>query len=125
MKIRIKGNSIRLRLTKTEVAAFCQTGRVEEQTFFSNRVFTYALQSKQDLNTLDAEFKGDNLTLFVDEEKSKDWHETNLVGFNEVVQRPDGSELALLIEKDFACLDNREEDQSDNYSNPKAGPTES
>ena len=29
-------------------------------------------------------------------------------------------DLHLLIEKDFTCLDNIEEDQSDNYPNPLA-----
>jgi hypothetical protein len=29
-------------------------------------------------------------------------------------------ELFLLIEKDFVCLDNTFEDQSDNYPNPNA-----
>jgi hypothetical protein len=30
----------------------------------------------------------------------------------------DGTLLTLLIEKDFACLDHVDEDQSDNYPNP-------
>ena len=29
-------------------------------------------------------------------------------------------DLVLLVEKDFTCLDNAEEDQSDNYPNPLA-----
>ena len=36
MKIRIKGNTIRYRLTKTEVADFGQQGFVEEKTEFPN-----------------------------------------------------------------------------------------
>ena len=32
-----------------------------------------------------------------------------------------GDKFFLLLEKDFACLDNTHEDQSDKYPNPKAG----
>ena len=32
----------------------------------------------------------------------------------------DGNELYLLLEKDFQCLDNSIEDQTDNYENPLA-----
>jgi hypothetical protein len=31
-----------------------------------------------------------------------------------------GKSLSLLLEKDFVCLDDTDEDQSDNYENPKA-----
>ena len=120
MKIRIKGNAIRLRLTKTEVETFCKTGRFEEQTHFGDLRFTYALQAKQNIDTLDASFSEDTITVFLNERESKDWYQTNQVGFSEVVKRADGTTLSLLIEKDFACLDAREEDQSDNYTNPNA-----
>lgn len=123
MKIRIKGNSIRLRLTKTEVETFCKTGRFEEQTHFGASTFTYALQSKQNLDMLDAVFADDTLTVFVDHDKSSDWFASNQVGFSHIKTRTDGSELSLLIEKDFACLDEREEDQSDNYPNPLNNPS--
>ena len=40
--------------------------------------------------------------------------ETERVGFEEK-----GDPLYLLVEKDFTCLDQVEEDQSDNYPNPQ------
>lgn len=49
MKIRIKGNSIRYRLTKTEVETFCKTGSYKETTNFGNSVFTYQLKAKKEL----------------------------------------------------------------------------
>lgn len=42
MKLRIQGNSLRLRLTKTEVNTFCKTGNFEQQTRFTENTFTYA-----------------------------------------------------------------------------------
>lgn len=118
MKIRIKGNSIRYRLTKSEVDMFCKTGRLEEVTNFGNSVFTYAIQAKEAIHMLDAQFEANTVTLFLDKEKSKHWFESNEVGFTHSVKKGNGTNLLLLLEKDFACLDEREEDQSDNYPNP-------
>ena len=120
MKIRIKGNSIRLRLTKTEVETFCKTGRIEEQTHFGDRAFFYALETKESLDAIDASFTGDTITVFLNPQKSINWFQSNQVGFSQVVKKADGNELSLLIEKDFACLDEREEDQADSYPNPNA-----
>jgi len=119
VKIRIKRNSIRYRLTKTEVETFCSSGYFEETTDFGTKKFTYALKAKEGIDTLDAEFKGDAITLFLDKEKSKDWYKTNQVGFNQIVRKTSGTTLTLLIEKDFVCMDETIEDQSDKYPNPK------
>ena len=51
---------------------------------------------------------------------AKEWVESNEVGFQHKLQLENGTELFLLIEKDFVCLDNTFEDQSDNYPNPNA-----
>lgn len=57
MKIRIKGNSIRYRLTKTEVETFCETGSIKETTTFGNALFTYKLMAKKGVDVLEASFK--------------------------------------------------------------------
>ena len=41
-------------------------------------------------------------------------------GFQHKQALSNGKELFLLVEKDFVCLDNTFEDQSDNYPNPNA-----
>ncbi len=116
MKIRIRGNSIRYRLTKTEVDTFCRTGRFEDSTYFGNAMFIYALQAKEGI---DAQFQDHTITLFLEKDKSKDWHQTNLVGFSRSIKKENETTLKLLIEKDFVCMDDTVEDQSDNYPNPK------
>ena len=121
MKIRIKGNSKRYRLTKTEVETFCKTGRFQESTDIGDATFTYALQSKQGIDTIDAQFQADTITLFLETNKSKNWFQTNQIGFSHSLKSTNGSVLTLLIEKDFVCTDETVEDQSDNYPNPKVG----
>jgi 3-methyladenine DNA glycosylase Mpg len=112
MKIRIKGNSLRYRLTKTDVERFAEEGYLEEQTVFGNGVLTYALQVYGS-NELSASFEDNKITLFMPEIMAEDWATTDRVGFEETA-----GPLYLLIEKDFKCLDNVAEDQSDNYPNP-------
>lgn len=120
MKIRIKGNSVRYRLTKSEVEKFCKEGYLEETTDFPAQQFVYALAVNPESSYLSANFEGNRITLFFPEAEQKVWNENNIVGYNHNLELPDGGTLSLLIEKDFACLDNTEEDQSDNYENPNA-----
>lgn len=114
MKIRIKGNSLRFRLTKSDVAQFAEYGYAEETTDFGNHVFTYAVQ-KNNLHNLSAVFENSKITLFMPEYMANEWANTDKVGFEYTENG-----LYLLIEKDFKCLDTIAEDQSDNYPNPLA-----
>lgn len=119
MKIRIKGNSIRYRLTKSEVEKFCNTGSYEEITDFGHSKFKYCLKSKEGIDTMEATFNDNTITLFLEKTKSENWHRSNKVGFKHHFRTQNETELFLLLEKDFVCLDETIEDQSDNYPNPK------
>jgi hypothetical protein len=119
MKIRIKGNSIRYRLTKTEIANFGKNGYLEERTeFIHGPAFYYCLEKRSGIDNLQASFKDNRMIVYVPENISEDWTTTETVGFNNTQKLGDGKELFLLIEKDYACLDHTLEDQSDNYENP-------
>jgi hypothetical protein len=112
MKIRIKGNSLRYRLTKTDVERFANEGYLEEQTVFGSEVLIYALQV-DNTERLSANFENNKITLLMPKMLAENWTVTDRVGFEETT-----GPLCLLIEKDFKCLDNVAEDQSDNYPNP-------
>jgi hypothetical protein len=112
MKIRIKGNSLRYRLTRSEVKRFTDEGYLEETTTFGFSQLKYALQVIA-CGNLFADFENNSITLFMPEFLLREWATTDIVGFNNTA---DG--LHLLIEKDFMCLDLIAEDQSDNYPNP-------
>ena len=120
MKIRIRGNSIRYRLTKSEVDTFCDTGYIEETTNIGNTIFKYALKAKEAVDTIDAEYKDNTIILYLDYHQSKNWNKSSQVGFDHKLKKTDTPILNLLIEKDFVCMDETTEDQSDNYPNPKA-----
>lgn len=118
MKIRIKGNSIRLRLTKSEVETFAKTGYIEERTEFGNHLFMYALRKNPDVHELSAGFVGIKITMHVPTWMADEWTTTDEVGYSNVYMYDNGKQLSLLLEKDFVCLDAGSEDQSDNYENP-------
>jgi hypothetical protein len=114
MKIRIKGNSLRYRLTRTDVEIFAARGYLAEQTVFGSEILTYALQRSEG-DQLSATFKDNQITILMPAAIAKEWTGTERVGFENT-----DVNLHLLIEKDFKCLDNVAEDQSDNYPNPLA-----
>ena len=112
MKIRIKGNSLRYRLTKSDVDRLDKEGYVEENTDFGGQILIYALQ-RYALPGLTASFQNNVITLYMHADMVNDLATTERVGFNAV-----NNQLHLLVEKDFICLDTVAEDQSDNYPNP-------
>ena len=120
MKIRIKGNSIRIRLTQTEVKNFADIGYIEEATEFIDNKLFYALAASPSVSELSAQMVDNKITLLVPENIAQNWITTDLVGFENKFDIGGGKKLFLLVEKDFVCLDNTFEDQSDMFPNPNA-----
>jgi hypothetical protein len=120
MKLRIKGNSIRIRVSKTEVANFEKDGVLNESTFFGTNHFHYCLKKTNASSTLYSDYQNNCITLYIPEEIATEWTTTDMVGFNHKMPLGNDEHLFLLVEKDFVCLDNTFEDQSDNFPNPNA-----
>ncbi len=120
MKIRIKGNTLRFRLTQSEVAYFTEHGYLEEKTEFGEAVLTYAIKNSNSDPVLKATFNGNKICLLIPEEQANKWTQTNVVGLQNEQEIGNEKKLFLLLEKDFKCLDETSEDQSDNYPNPLA-----
>lgn len=114
MKIRIKGNSLRYRLTRTDTSRLAEEGHLREVVDFGIQQLFYALQVVDD-EQLSATFKDNMITVYVPKRLIQEFADTDKVGF----EGTHGS-LHLLVEKDFTCLDDVGEDQSDNYPNPLA-----
>ena len=56
--------------------------------------------------------------MYLPEKDKLVWKKSDRVGFQHTMALEKGKELFLLLEKDFVCLDETIEDQSDNYPNP-------
>ncbi len=119
MKIRIQRNSIRFRLSKTEVEKLANEGLVTEKTPFGKSTFFYQVLQNPDLDALWASFEDGKITLEVPSAYLQDWAINEIVGFDSKMKTGENESLTLLIEKDFKCIDNTTEDQSDHYENPK------
>lgn len=114
MKIRIKSNSIRYRLTRSDVAFLSEKRYIEDKVNFCEKALIYAIRLVSE-EELAAHFIDSTITLLMPENMIDELANTDKVGFD-----MDINDLQILIEKDFTCLDNVTEDQSDNYPNPLA-----
>lgn len=116
MKIRISGNSIRLRLTQTEVGQFVNLGEVNSTCQIGNDLLTYSI-IQEETDFIFAQMSGQSITIIVPIELAQHWDTDDRVGFDTI----DKNGLYILIEKDFQCLKPRShEDESDNFPNPQS-----
>lgn len=124
MKLRIRDNSVRLRLTRGEVDAIRRDGLVTAHTTFpGGHVFTYRLESSPASVKPEAFYSTGELTVRVPEEAVLGWASSEQVSISGEQSVKDDVALRILVEKDFACLAPREgEDESDMYPHPKARP---
>ncbi len=123
MKLRVRDNSIRLRLTRTEVDQARDDGLVRGRVPLSGGSnFDYVLESSPATVKAEAHMSNNVLTVRVPESEILNWSGSDEVSIAATQKLGDGAELSILIEKDFACLTPREgEDESDMYPHPLAG----
>ena len=119
MKLRLRGDSLRLRLTRGEVQQLAQSGSVEERVHITpSGVLVYRLKRVKSATTLGASFVNGEVEIQVPESMAREWCASELVTLAHV--QPHGEvQLHIVVEKDYACLAPREdEDESDNFRHP-------
>ena len=125
MKLRIRGNSIRLRLGKSEVAQLAKDGRVEESIQFSavpKSQLSYTLVTSPIEKEISAQLADYEIKIIVPEGMARGWANSEHIGLKHVQQIDPEISLAILIEKDFHSLEPRpDDDQSDSFKNPFEG----
>ena len=124
MKLRIHGNSIRLRLSQADVATFNDHGQVESAIDFgtADGKLVYRLQADAGLESPTAEFQTNVVVIRVPRGIAGAWSRSEMVGIKSQHATDTGRVLRILVEKDFACLKTREgEDDTDTFPNPIMG----
>lgn len=118
MKLRIRGNSVRLRLSRGEVEAFDRDGRVEDAVSFApGSRLTYAIERSL-VGAPSARLEDGQIVVMIPEALAGAWCRTEQVGIEGEQPTGDGETLRLLIEKDFTCLKTRsDEDEPDALPN--------
>ena len=119
MKLRIRGNSVRLRLKQGEVETLASGNSIVEHTQFPGSVLTYRLDVS-DEDDITASFDAGSLSVRLPRSAVSTWAATDQVSL-----AGESGELALLVEKDFQCLSPGEhrshDDDDDTFPHPEAG----
>jgi hypothetical protein len=126
MKLRIKGNSLRLRVSRSELARLLSGDCVEETIHFAPEAsarLTYALQQEPLAKSPTVQYTDGRVSVLIPAHQAYVWGVTDQVGIAEEISLGTFGSLALLIEKDFACLDRSDDDNHDTFANPHAGAT--
>jgi hypothetical protein len=123
MKLRILNNSVRLRLTRSEVDEAAHDGIVRGSVSFPGGTrFRYVFESSPASVDSSASFVDGDLTVRMPQDDVTSWAESDRVSIVAGQLLDNGETLEILVEKDFACLAPREgEDESDMFPHPKAG----
>ena len=124
MKIRILNNSIRLRLSQSEVKDLVEQGTVKATTRFGvdeAAVFNYQIKASEEVDLLFANYQSDVITIFINKNIAQTWAADDAqISLKSEVSVGHDQTLAILVEKDFKCLSpTRTEDESDLFPHPK------
>ena len=122
MKLRIKDDSLRFRLLRSEVDALAGAGRIEAHTLFSadneSDRLCYAVEHAGHYEAIAARHVGSEIRVTVPTHSVLEWARGATVGMYGEQQAHGGKILSIAIEKDFACIDGSDIDNTDTFENP-------
>lgn len=122
MKLRLRHNSIRLRLTQGEVMGLNESGRVGECVAFGpdeKQHFSYVLVANADAARVSATCEPGMFVITLPKNLVKQWADSDELTIS--AHQPAGKTdpLQIIIEKDLACLHpSNPSDNDDTYPNP-------
>ena len=119
MKLRFHGNTLRLRLSQSDVTRLAETGRVEEQVMFApKQTLVYVIESgvvEGGGDEIRASFENGRIRVTLPAAVAKHWVESDETGIES-----SGGPLTVLVEKDFQCLHRDGDKDGDAFPNPLA-----
>ena len=123
MKLRIRSNSVRLRLGPREVQSLLQNGSLVETVRFGagdTQALRYRLVLSSTGAPMSAQIKDFEITISISRSVTQAWAEDD--GLTIVGEQSVGNDqtLKILVEKDLQCLESTAEPEQDVYPNPSA-----
>lgn len=121
MKVRIKGNSLRLRIPRSELDKFVRLGRIEETVCFGTAEYerqTWALEHSSDTRAATVRFAPPEIAAVFPSAQVKQWAASEEVGIYATVDLGKRGSLEVIVEKDFACIHGSAEENQDAFPNP-------
>ncbi len=123
MKLRIRGDSLRLRLKRGEVDQLAAGTSIVEETHFPGSVLTFRLDVSNN-NPTSANFDNGSLVVCLSKSRVLEWAGSDEVSLFAEQELPGTGTLSVLIEKDFSCLEPGHhrscEDDEDTFPHPSA-----
>jgi hypothetical protein len=128
MKLRIKDNTLRLRVSRSDLDLLIQNGRVNSTIYFSGNAedkWTYAIEMRSNMDSATLRYRPTEVLVLVPDADAKAWAGSDQVGIYASCQLGQGQRqrLEILVEKDFACLDLSDAQNEDTFPNPAMGVT--
>jgi hypothetical protein len=120
MKLRIRGNSIRIRLARSECARLGEELPVEQTTRFSpTSVLRSSVQPSGSATSPTAEFDAAGVRVMLPTQQARQWALSDQVTIEAHQQVDANTLLQILVEKDFQCIHSRAEGNVDAFPNPR------
>ncbi|MCU0226136.1 MAG: hypothetical protein MUF01_00735 [Bryobacterales bacterium] len=115
MKLRVHGNTVRLRLRKSEIDRFANEGILEEGLRIGAGDLGYRLE-RFDGDEVQADFDSGVLRIYVPSAVAADWVHSEEVGIYATTPT-----VEVILEKEFRRTSQKTEFDADLYPNPRAG----
>ncbi|MGI8669475.1 MAG: DUF7009 family protein [Aridibacter sp.] len=124
MKLRLRENSIRLRLLQSEVNQLREIGSVSETITLGikpTEQFIYALRISDDIKNVHAQMLNNHIEIFLPVTEAEFWmNNDEEVGIYAVQSITENLDLNVTVEKDFACPTRPADlDNGDVFPNPE------
>jgi hypothetical protein len=118
MKLRIEGNSVRLRVKKSDLEKLKTDGIVRESVaFLKGFHLYYELKTDDKIKTIEASFSSGTIAVSIPLSMSDVWIDTEQVGIENTAENG----FYVLIEKDFPCKTRADEDKNDLFQELATG----
>ena len=124
MKLRVKGNSMRIRVLRSELYRLNAGEILEETTRFGpdpEAFLTYTLESSEEVSATTVRYLHQRVAVILGMNQLRTWSQPGEVGIYTSVEVGANGRLEVIIEKDFACLTGSDEFNEDTFINPHAG----
>lgn len=122
MKLRLRENSIRLRLLQSEVVQLRETGNVSETIVFGinpTENITYSLRTAAEASEISAQMINNQIEVLLPLELAEKWADSNEVGLYGRQKIGGLAVLKITVEKDFICLERPlDADNADTFPHP-------
>ncbi|MGC2234856.1 MAG: hypothetical protein WA584_01675 [Pyrinomonadaceae bacterium] len=122
MKLRLRENSLRLRLLQSEIKLLKESGSVSETiSFGASQILIYRLQISLEARAISAYFQNNEIIVEIPFQMANNWINTEEVGLKFKQKIADETHLSILIEKDFVCVERPfDADNKDAFPHPTA-----